>query len=415
MYHWKLARAPHAVPMASASTAVGMLRGSFPKPKRITLTISNDYAYKFRYLHRGLTQLALLGSIQYKLKQNDDLGRKTAIIRLSTEDHEQVTAVIDSGDRPYQLGNPDLDLDRVFEDQPRVLIRLTYSEDLFKPGLLERANNPIFTRSSGRHGAPGKPIGRLYQQVVDGAYWPINERFLDERWVKQQRQRTPPPRYDLMGLYTLRPPDLPTYQPDQALPISERYAFLLQAAHLEDEHALSLKVGTKLSGEIHAVDLPDPVRRFILASFLDYETYLDALVSSRLQFCPKNFWQEDIAVGNGNRTYRLMENLALGRVCISSPVKLHFAFEPGIHYLEVAADLSDLEEVVMRALAHPDELAKIRNNVLELYEKHLSPIAVARHYVGILEKLLRGEIPLSAWDADSGGAETVPVEIGDSV
>lgn len=412
MYHWKLARAPHT---AGVSTAVGVLRGSFPKPKRITLTISDDYAYKFRYLHRGLTQLALLGSIQYKLKRSSDLGRKTAVIRLSTEDNEQVTAVIDSGDRPYQLGNPDLNLDRIFGDQPRVLIRLTYSEDLFQPGLLNRADNPIFTRSSGRHGAPGEPIGRLYRQVLDGAYWPINERFLDEGWVRKQRQRTPALRYDLMGLYTLRPPDLPTNSPDQALPISERYAFLVQAARLEDEHALALKVGTKFSGEIDASDLPESVRRFVLDSFLDYETYLDALLSSRLQFCPKNFWQEGTAVGNGNRTYRLMENLALGRVCISSPVKLHFAFEPGVHYLEVAADLSNLEDVVMHALAYPDELAKIRNNVLELYDKHLSPIAMARHYVNTLEKLLRGDIQLAAWEVNPSNAQTVPAEIGDSI
>src|SRR5690349_19998915 len=109
---------------------VGMLSEDFPKPRRITLVFPKQFSYKYRFLHRGLTQLALLGGIQYRLEERPWLGRKTATITRENDDKKRDTAVIDGSACPYVLGNYDLDLDRVFGDQPRVLFKVTYSPHL---------------------------------------------------------------------------------------------------------------------------------------------------------------------------------------------------------------------------------------------------------------------------------------------
>src|SRR5688500_9350199 len=96
--HWDLARRPNRAAFSDTPMLVGMLRGAFPKPRRVTLGFPSAYAYKFRYLHRGLSQLALLGGIQYMLEDIPWLGRKTAIIKMENDDRRRVTAVIDGAD-----------------------------------------------------------------------------------------------------------------------------------------------------------------------------------------------------------------------------------------------------------------------------------------------------------------------------
>lgn len=405
--HWDLSRRPNTSALGDAPMLVGMLRGAFPKPRRITLGFPKQFSYKYRFLHRGLTQLALLGGIQYRLEEIPWLGRKTAQITLENDDKKRVTALIDGSARPYVLGNYDLDLDRIFGDQPRVLFKVTYSPRLLDLAAFPPERNTLFNMPSGGRKAEdeGAPIARLYNQILDGAYWTTNELFLDESWVRKQQQRICHPRYDLMGLYSLTSVDIdddvPGDAPDSKQPIrSERLNFLLEAAKL-DRRGLRLKVGGKPFQGASTDAVPDAARPYLIDQFLKFDAYLEAICESRLQYCPKNYWQAIPEIATGNRTYRMMENLSLGRVCLSSPVELYFPFRPGEHYLCMDFNLGNMEEVITHALENPKHLEDIRRNVLALYDKHLSPMAVARHYVDTLDKLMSGEIPLSAWSTPS--------------
>jgi hypothetical protein len=396
-HHWHLARRPNTSTLSNAPVLVGMLRGAFPKPRRIILGFPKEFGYKYRFLHRGLTQLALLGGIQYRLEEIPWLGRKTATITLENDDKKHVTAVIDGSARPYVLGNYDLDLDRVFGDQPRVLFKVTYSPQLVDLQAFPPDRNTLFNMPSGGRKAEteGAPIAHLYNHVLDGAYWTTNELFLDEAWVRRQQQRVCEPKYDLMGIYSLVDSDIEDAVPGEPSPIrSERLNFLLEAAKL-DRRDVRLKVGVKLSETRENV--PDAARPYLTERFLKFDAYLETICQSRLQYCPKNFWQAIPQIGSGNRTYRMMENLSLGRVCLSSPVELYFPFQPGEHYVCMDFGLGNMEEVVMTPLDNPQHLDHIRRNVIALYDKHLSPMAVARHYVNSLDRLLTGETPLSAW------------------
>jgi hypothetical protein len=254
---------------------------------------------------------------------------------------------------------------------------------------MEYSEQYIHTRSSSQRGGQSPPIGELYDRVVDGAYWPLNTRFLDARWVGRQHRRQHEPIYDLTTIYSLKPSDLVGPGTGNPAGYSERLQFLyaLMEKGLEDVPGVRFRVGVKLARRTVPEQVPPDVMAYVIEQYLPYDEYLDVVFRSRLLYCPKNAWHEPGSDGAGERTYRLFENLALGCVCLSSPVRLHCDFEPGVHYVAIRGDFGDLEDVITHYLSRPDKLAQIRRNVQPLYEQHLSPIAIARHYLATFRKL----------------------------
>ena len=80
--------------------------------------------------------------------------------------------------------------------------------------------------------------------------------------------------------------------------------------------------------------------------------------------------------GNHPLTYRLFEGLALGCLVVAQSVRdcalLDGGLEPGRHYVEVAADLSDLTRVVEYYLSHLDEAQRIAEAGQAHFERYLA-------------------------------------------
>lgn len=370
----QLARLPEQSPLRNIPVMIGLAHGRLFGREHISLAFSSKYAYKFRYLHRGLTRLAATGAIHYTfLGYDSSLGRKTAVIHYNAPNTRPITGVIDGSASSSQLGQSDIDFDRVFGSKLRVLLKM-------QPGLKNAPSN-----SSSHTGNETPQIDDLYDIVLDGAYWPINTLFLNEKWVTSHRRWVAESVNDVMAIYSLQPVDMGDQGENAPANQGERFRFSLQAERLETL-GFRLRLGIRLVYGLACAEIPSHVHPYLIDQFLPYEDYLEALCSSRLLFCPKSNY-----VNFGQRTYRLVENLALGCVCLSSPVRLHFDFEPGVHYVAIAEDFGDLEEVLTHYLNTPGELERIRCNVASLYKAHLSPIAIARYYARMLRALAFGE------------------------
>ena len=80
--------------------------------------------------------------------------------------------------------------------------------------------------------------------------------------------------------------------------------------------------------------------------------------------------------GNHPLTYRMYEGLALGCLVVAQSLRectvLDGGLEPGRHYVEVAADLSDLTRVVDYYLSHLDEAEQIAAAGQAHFERYLA-------------------------------------------
>jgi hypothetical protein len=375
----ELARLDHRSRLSYLPLLFVLSRGRLFAEAHITLQTSSRSRYRFRYLHRGFVELASAGKVRYTYGFNPNLGRKTALIQLHEPGKSPILAVIDATDKTWTLGQPDLDLTSIFEGQPRVLFKLEYS-------LQHIHDRDSYARLFKEAPYVCPPIGTLYDIVLDGAYWPLSKHFLDARWVKQQQHRRPTDHCDVAAFYSLGYGDL---KPDKTLnPRCERVWFILNLGHLQHDLGLNVQAGFRIDPrKIDQKVISDEMRPYQMSDRIPFDTYLDKLFQSKLLFVPKNGWHKPEDSGEGERTYRLMENLALGLVCLSSTTSLHFPFEPGIHYVEFSKDLSDFDDVVKYYTAHPEKLQMIRQNVLALYDEYLSPIATARYYYQTLQNL----------------------------
>lgn len=77
--------------------------------------------------------------------------------------------------------------------------------------------------------------------------------------------------------------------------------------------------------------------------------------------------------GNGPFTYRVIEFLGVETCMVSPPfeTRLHVPIVPGVHFVEVAPDLSTLVDACRYYLANPDERRTISVAGRQLFEKHL--------------------------------------------
>jgi len=90
--------------------------------------------------------------------------------------------------------------------------------------------------------------------------------------------------------------------------------------------------------------------------------------------------------GNGPFTFRLPETLGLGS-CLIAPryvTRLQEKLEPGVHYVAIADDLSDLLDVCRYYLAHESERAAIARAGRDFFDMHLHCDALAEYYVSTI-------------------------------
>lgn len=90
--------------------------------------------------------------------------------------------------------------------------------------------------------------------------------------------------------------------------------------------------------------------------------------------------------GNGPFTFRLPEFLGLG-TCLISPryvTALHEPLVPGVHYVAIADDLSDLLEKCRYYLAHEEERARIARAGQEFFDRYLHCDQLASYFLRIM-------------------------------
>jgi hypothetical protein len=94
--------------------------------------------------------------------------------------------------------------------------------------------------------------------------------------------------------------------------------------------------------------------------------------------------------GNGPFTHRVAEFLGLG-TCMISPrfaTRLHVPLEPGVHYVEVADDLSDLVDKCRHYLASHDERESVARAGQDFFDRYLQCDQMAGYHVwSILDRL----------------------------
>ncbi len=94
--------------------------------------------------------------------------------------------------------------------------------------------------------------------------------------------------------------------------------------------------------------------------------------------------------GNGPFTHRVAEFLGLGTCMISVPfaTALHIPLVPGIHFVEVKHDLSDLLDKIRYYLQHEDQRNRIAAAGRDYFDKYLHPEQLVSYYVHrILDRL----------------------------
>jgi hypothetical protein len=87
--------------------------------------------------------------------------------------------------------------------------------------------------------------------------------------------------------------------------------------------------------------------------------------------------------GNGPFTHRVAEFLGLGTCLVSQrfATSLHVALKPGVHYVEIAPDMSDLVDKVRYYLANENERKLIANAGTEYFDRFLHSEQLVQYYI----------------------------------
>lgn len=87
--------------------------------------------------------------------------------------------------------------------------------------------------------------------------------------------------------------------------------------------------------------------------------------------------------GNGPFTYRVAEFLGLGCCMLAPryPTSMHVPLEPGVHYVAIARDMSDLLDVCRYYLAHDDARERIACAGRDFFDRYLHCEQIASYYL----------------------------------
>lgn len=162
-----------------------------------------------------------------------------------------------------------------------------------------------------------------------------------------------------------------------------RYYRAFRARHADDAHIGVLgRFGFKFQGELRAkaVGMLSDARdiHFVGAGTrVRYSRFLRDVACARLSL--------DLP-GNGPFTFRVPEFLGLGTCLISPryPTMLHQPLTPGVHYVAIADDLSDLLDVCRYYLSHEEERATIARAGRDFFDQYLHCDHLAAYYLRTL-------------------------------
>jgi hypothetical protein len=151
------------------------------------------------------------------------------------------------------------------------------------------------------------------------------------------------------------------------------------------------RFGFTFQGEIRrraiAILTDDPSIDFVGSSGkVRYSRFLREVASARLSLH---------LPGNGPFTHRVAEFLGLGTCMVSLrfATELHVPLVPGKHYVEIADDLSDLQEKVHFYLAHEDERNRIAAEGREYFDKYLHADQMVAYYMFTIAERFAAESP----------------------
>ena len=218
--------------------------------------------------------------------------------------------------------------------------------------------------------------GRLHNVALDYSDYPdfINESALSDcglyvklQWRKEgyQDSRIIPGGYPVTGL---------SYY-SYYLPFRRRYAN-------NREHDVVGRFGYKFNEQIRrkAVALLSEARDIDFVGStgkVRYSRFLKEAASSRLCLHMP---------GNGPFTHRVAEFLGLGTcmVSIRFATDLHVPLEAGVHYVEIAEDLSDLVEKCQYYITHDEERERIASAGADYFDRNLNCDQLASYQIRCL-------------------------------
>ena len=129
-----------------------------------------------------------------------------------------------------------------------------------------------------------------------------------------------------------------------------------------------------------AVEILNSVQGFSGTRKVRYSRFLREVANSKLALHMP---------GNGPFTHRVAEFLGLGTCMLSQrfATELHVPLLPGVHYVEIASDLTDLREKVCYYVAHDAERNAIARAGREYFDRYLHADHLAAYYLGKIAEL----------------------------
>ncbi len=139
------------------------------------------------------------------------------------------------------------------------------------------------------------------------------------------------------------------------------------------------RVARKFSGRLITNHFPDSYVHFLdSGTALSKDEYIDTIIRSQIAWCPRSVWSEPDKECNSSIP-KEFEAMGLELLLVKHPIGVIETEErvPGVHFVEVKNDSSDLVEKLQYYLEHDNERKEIAHNGRLWWERNCSTIARA--------------------------------------
>lgn len=142
---------------------------------------------------------------------------------------------------------------------------------------------------------------------------------------------------------------------------------------------ITCRVARKGTGQAIRNHFPDSYIHFLEdGTALSKDEYVDVITRSKIAWCPRSVWSEPDKECNSSIP-KEFEAMGLELLLVKHPLGVIETEErtPGVHFVEVKNDSSDLIEKLQYYLGHDDERKEIAHNGRLWWERNCSTIARA--------------------------------------